>query len=570
MSTADGNADVLVVGAGPVGLTLGCELLRQGVSCRVIDVLEAPVIYSKAAVVHARTMEVFESLGIASAAIERAKIIYGVSVYAEGKRVVHAVMDEMDSPFPHVYGLSQHDTEELLRARFAGLGGTLERQVRLENFTQDDQGVAATLVHKDGARQSMRARFLVGCDGAHSAVRHVLELPFEGAAYEENVVQTDAVVKWPQQTADDEIIIFLAPDGPVACFPFFRDGRYRVLKLYVGEAPTGEPTLQTFQQMMEAQMPGVQVTDPAWITSFHLHHRLAQRYRVGRVFLAGDAAHIHSPAGGQGMNTGIQDAHNLGWKLALVARGIARPELLDTYEAERRPVAKELLQGTDLATRAMEQVVKLRSPLALGLRNGLMSLVSRLDFVRANLTSSLSMLNRNYRHSPSVAQHRIPLWRASMTASADSELPSLAAWTAFGSAPEPGDRAPDVSFAADTQGRTRLFQLLSPTQYLLLLFDGEASTESGYRNLAEIVRRVRQRCGDAVSSYVVVPMAQALESAHLADPVVADPEKALHARYGAKAECLYLIRPDGYIAYRSQPADGDRLLAYLDTVFASR
>jgi peroxiredoxin len=180
------------------------------------------------------------------------------------------------------------------------------------------------------------------------------------------------------------------------------------------------------------------------------------------------------------------------------------------------------------------------------------------------------MLNRNYRHSPSVAQHRIPLWRASMTASADSELPSLAAWTAFGSAPEPGDRAPDVSFAADSQGRTRLFQLLSPAQYLLLLFDGEASTEGGYRNLAEIVRRVRQRCGDAVSSYVVVPMAQALESAHLEGPVVADPDKALHARYGAKAECLYLIRPDGYIAYRSQPADGDRLLAYLDTLFASR
>jgi 2-polyprenyl-6-methoxyphenol hydroxylase-like FAD-dependent oxidoreductase len=120
MSIADGNADVLVVGAGPVGLTLGCELLRQGVSCRVIDVLEAPVIYSKAAVVHARTMEVFESLGIASAAIERAKIIYGVSVYSEAKRVVHAVLDEMDSPFPHVYGLSQHDTEELLGARACG------------------------------------------------------------------------------------------------------------------------------------------------------------------------------------------------------------------------------------------------------------------------------------------------------------------------------------------------------------------------------------------------------------------------------------------------------------------
>ena len=570
MSTGAGSVDVLVVGAGPVGLALACDLLRQGVSCRVIDVLDAPVIYSKAAVVHARTMEIFESLGVTDAAIERAKIIHGLSVYAQGKRVVHTIVDQMDSPFPHVYGLSQHDTEEILGARFTAAGGTLERQVRLETLTQDEQGVSATLLHTQGARENLRARFLVGCDGAHSTVRHAIELPFEGAPYEENVVQTDAVVKWPRQMEDDEIVVFLAPDGPIACFPFFKDGRYRVLKLYVGEAPTSEPTLQTFQQMMETQLPGVQVTDPAWITSFRLHHRLVQHYRVGRVFLAGDAAHIHSPAGGQGMNTGIQDAHNLGWKLALVARGIARPELLDSYEAERRPVAQELLQGTDLATRAMEQVVKFRSPLAVGLRNGFMSLVSKLDFVRANLTSSLSMLNRNYRHSPIVAQHRIPLWRASMKANTDSELPSLVAWTAFGSAPEPGDRAPDASFSADTQGATRLFQLMNPTRFMLLLFDGEASTEEGYRNLADISRRVRQRCGDAVSPYVIVPRAQAPESAHLEGPVVVDADKVLHTRYGAQAECLYLIRPDGYIAYRSQPADGDKLLSYLDTLFASR
>ncbi len=225
MSTGAGNVDVLVVGAGPVGLALACDLLRQGVSCRVIDVLDAPVIYSKAAVVHARTMEIFESLGVTDAAIERAKIIHGLSVYAQGKRVVHTIVDQMDSPFPHVYGLSQHDTEEILGARFAATGGTLERQVRLETLTQDEQGVSATLLHTQGARENLRARFLVGCDGAHSTVRHAIQLPFEGAPYEENVVQTDAVVKWPRQMEDDEIVVFLAPDGPIACFPFFKDGR---------------------------------------------------------------------------------------------------------------------------------------------------------------------------------------------------------------------------------------------------------------------------------------------------------------------------------------------------------
>jgi 2-polyprenyl-6-methoxyphenol hydroxylase-like FAD-dependent oxidoreductase len=560
------NLDVLVVGAGPVGLALGCALLRQGVSCRVIDSLAEPVIYSKAAVVHARTMEIFEKLGVAASAREHAKIIHGVSAYAEGKRVAQILFDEVDSPFPYAYGISQHDTEAILGQRLAALGGTLTRSLQLQSFIQDADGVLATLVSADGTQQHVRSRWLVGCDGAHSTVRHVLDLAFPGAPYEEKIVQTDAVVEWPRQVDDDEILAFLQPDGPVACFPFFKDGRYRVLKMYTGEAPDSEPTLATFQQLMEAELPGIKLRDPAWIIGFRIHHRLVERYRVGRVFLAGDAAHIHSPAGGQGMNTGIQDAHNLAWKLALVTRGIARPELLDSYESERRPMAQDLLRGTDRATRTMAEVVRFRNPLAVGLRNGFLALASRLDFVRSNLTRSLSMVDLNYRHSSIVAQHREPLWRANLLANSDSELPSVLAYSAFGAGPEPGDRAPDVVFSEDASDPARLFRFLSPTQHTLLLFDGEAATEAGYRNLRDIAGRVQKRCGDAVISYLVVPKAQAPESAGWDGPVLPDPQKALHTRYGARAECLYLIRPDGYIGYRCQPADGDKLLAYLGTL----
>lgn len=561
--------DVLIVGAGPVGLALGCELLRQGVSCRVIDLLDAPVVYSKAAVVHARTMEILETLGVAEAMIERSKLIHGLSVYADGKRVVHSVLDQIDSPFPHIYGVSQHDTEAVLSQKLAAGGVTIERSLRLASFTQDEDGVSASLLRADGSVHSVRTRWLIGCDGAHSTVRHGLNLEFAGAAYEERIVQTDAMVKWPRHLEDDEILVFLAPDGPIACFPFFRDGRYRILKFYTEAAPDSEPTLLTFQQMLAAQLPGTEVTDPAWIIGFRIHHRLAERYRMGRVFLAGDAAHIHSPAGGQGMNTGIQDAHNLAWKLALCARGVARPQLLDSYEAERRPQAQELLRGTDLATRAAGQVVKFRNPVAVNLRNGFMSLVSRLDFFRANLSRSMSMLDRNYRQSPIVAQHRQPLWRAHALSSPHSELPSLAAWTAFGTGPEPGDRAPDVTFAESQEGPNRLFSLLRSTRHTLLLFDGEASTEDGYRRLHELGRRVRARCGDAVHSYLIIPLASLPPAAAGDVPVVIDAAKALHTRYGARAECLYLVRPDGYVAYRSQPADGDQLLSYLDTIFTA-
>lgn len=565
------EVDVLIVGAGPVGLTLGCELIRRGLSCRLIDALPQPVVYSKAAVVHARTMEVLDTLGVADALIRRSKLIHGMSSFSQGKRVTHILFDEIESPFPHVYGISQHDTEAVLSQRFQQLGGTIERALRLDSLVQDDEGVTAVLLGADGQPEQVRTRWLCGCDGAHSTVRHQLKLAFEGAPYEERIVQTDARVEWPQRIEDDEILLFLAPDGPVACFPFFQDGRYRVLKVYTGEAPRTEPTLETFQRMLDEVIPGARIFDPSWIIGFSIHHRLAEHYRVGRVFLTGDAAHIHSPAGGQGMNTGIQDAHNLAWKLAAVHRGVAYASLLDSYEAERRPIAAELLRGTDLATRAVVQAVKLRSPLALGLRNALMEMISRLDFVRENATKTLSMLERHYRGSAIVAEHHQPLWRAQVISNSDSERPSLLAWSAFLAGPHPGDRAPDVVIKSeDGSHPLHLHKLLSTTQHTLLLFDGEASTAAGYQNLADIARRVRERCGDNVVSHLIVPAEQAPASIIWEGSIVTDAEKKLHARYGARAECLYLIRPDGHIAYRSQPAEWEPLLAYLHTVFTPR
>ncbi len=565
------NLDVLIVGAGPVGLSLGCELLRHGLTCRVIDMLDAPVIYSKAAVVHARTMEIFAKLDIAEAIRKRATLIHGISAYAEGQRVSHVVLDEIESPFPHIYGVSQHDTEAILTQRLIELGGTVERSLRLASFTQDAAGVCATLVHKDGQTQTVQAAWLVGCDGAHSTVRHALNLAFEGAPYEEKLIQTDVRVDWPRHVEKDEILIFLAPDGPIACFPFFQDGRYRVIKIYTDKAPEGEPSLSTFQQALEAQLPEVRLSDPAWIIGFRIHHRLAEHFGIGRVFLAGDAVHVHSPTGGQGMNTGIQDAHNLAWKLALVARGRALPSLLDSYEAERRPIAKELLRGTDLATRAVEQVVKLRHPLALSLRNGFMSLMSRLDFVRSNVTRSISMLARNYRQSPIVAEHRQPLWKSHVRDNFDSELPSLAAWSAFGNGPEPGDRAPNISLHDGSgKGPADLYAVLVAQQHTLLLFDGEASTAEGYANLAQIAERVQKHFGDLIASYLVVPHKELPASAAWQGNVLIDGEKALHERYGARSECLYLIRPDGHIAYRSQPAAADKLFEYLSTLYVAQ
>jgi 2-polyprenyl-6-methoxyphenol hydroxylase-like FAD-dependent oxidoreductase len=559
------NSQVLVVGAGPTGLSLAAELHRHGISCRIVEQLQEPVVWSKAAVVHARTMEIFENMGCASAMLARSKPLHGVNMYVGARRVMHATFERIDSPYPHVYGISQHDTEAVLAEHLRGLDVRLERGVRLASFTQDGDGVTAELETPSG-KETARASWLVGCDGSHSRVREVTGIPFEGTSYEERLIQADVHVEWPLQLDDDEIVVFLHADGPLACFPLFKDGRYRLIAVLPPRVER-EPTLENFQRIMDERgVAGAKVRDPAWMVAFRIHCRMVPRYRQGRVLLAGDAAHIHSPAGGQGMNTGIQDAYNLAWKLALAVRGEARPDLLDSYDAERRPIARATLDATDIATRRGASFVRLRHPIAAELRNQVLGFVAGLDTFRERLAQNIAMLGLHYRESPVVAQDQPSVFSSSMIGLGESEAPNLLDWTNFGSAPAPGDRVGDLALAGAIDGRARLFELLRGTRHTLLLFDGAAATPEGYENLERIGRSVRERWGKLIDVHVVIPGGRKPRGFGWDGSIVNDVDGALHKHFGARSECLYLIRPDGYVAYRCQPAMSDKLEAYVGRV----
>ncbi len=554
--------DALVVGAGPVGLVMAAELRRHGLSCRIIDRGDGPSIWSKAQIIHARTLECLQDMGVSDQFVSRGQPVTGARIMTpELQNIARISLAGIDSPFPYLLSLSQRETEIILAQHLERVYETrIERNVTLDGFSQDADGVVANLVHVDGSAEEVRVPWLLGCDGAHSNVRKTLGLPFEGSTYEYRIMQADVRVDLPMALHDDEIAVFLGPRGMIGFFPLPGEHRFRMIS-FLDQGDERQAELESFRALLAERGPaGAEVSEPAWMIDFRIHCRLVPRYRVGRVFLSGDAAHIHSPAGGQGMNMGIQDAYNLAWKLALVHRGKAKDLLLDSYEAERRPIAEATLRATDTGTKGFAAAMSLKSPMAMNIRNHAMSFVTSLELVKERAGRAMSQIEVGYPKSPVVAQDQVSLWSVGMGGSA--EHPGLSDWYHFGDGPAPGNRVPDVPI-----GDTTVFELLRGTEHTLFCFDGAATTDQGYHRLSQLIANAKSRLGDGLKAFVIVPFAKRPEGLSENVPVLFDGEGELHRRFGARSECLYLVRPDGYVAYRSQPADEHRFSAYLDRLF---
>jgi 2-polyprenyl-6-methoxyphenol hydroxylase-like FAD-dependent oxidoreductase len=500
MTTTLRNDPVLVVGAGPTGLTLAAQLLARGIPTRIIDRNTDPSPFSRALGVHARMLELLDTMGLADAFVDAGHPVRYLRMLTGRRSLLVLDHAHNGSRFGFSLHLPQRTTEALLHDRVRELGGTVERGLELVGLSARPDGVDVTLRDAAGREQECGAGHVVGCDGAHSRVRSQLRLPFPGQPYPQDWLLADVTLDGAGP--ETEARLFFRADGlPLTCLPV-GGGRWRVVMANAGDRGGRHPSLDEIRDLVAQRAPWpIDIRTADWLSCFRCQLRRSPSYRRGRVLLAGDAAHVHSPAGGRGMNTGIMDAANLAWKLALVVEGRAPDALLDTYGQERAPEASQALRWSD----GMVRLMTLRRPVHRALRDSLLPAAGHLPAVQRRVARAFSQTSAAYRTGALVAPE------------------------GSGRGPRPGDRVADVE-VTDGGRRTRLHEVLRGGRHVLLLApgDGGVPTPAAPAGLDGLVDVVEGRLGAADGP-------------------------------GAFA----LVRPDGFLAARGARADTGRLVGYL-------
>ena len=500
------DCQVLVVGAGPTGLVLAADLLARGISVRIIDKGDGVALQSRAIGIHARTLEALHMMGLAERFIEHGQMVRQFNFYSEGRRLIGLEFARCGSRFGYLLDLPQDQTERLLRARIAELGGVVENGTELVSLTADSRGVTAVVRSDRGPVQPIIAGYVVGCDGAHSRVRRELDLTFHGQPYPQDWLLADVLMDWDLR--EDAVHAFFRRDGlPVIFFPM-RDHRWRLTLPFTGDRNRQTPTLAEIQELADQRAPRpVTVSEPTWLANFGCHRRSASAYRRGRVLLAGDAVHIHSPAGGQGLNTGIMDAHNLGWKLALVASGRAPDALLDSYGSERRPVAEDVLK----LTHALVHYGTISHPVKRRVRDVVVPVLGRTRAIQRRGALRISQIYVSYPPGPLARRDRDR------------------------GGPRAGQRMPDIGVCAGGADTT-LYRVLRGGLHVLVVPAAHAAGTLGDAGLR---------------------------------PYRPDLNIVTPAPGGNGTGPVVLVRPDGHVAARGRPGRLEAVTGYLHDLLAA-
>jgi 2-polyprenyl-6-methoxyphenol hydroxylase-like FAD-dependent oxidoreductase len=534
------DKQVIIVGAGPTGLVLAAELARRGVMPRIVDAGAEDVRESRAVAVVARSLELLDDLGIAAAAVEQGIPLRALNFYQGAKLVAELDTTAVDSPFPMDLCIAQWQTTELLRERVREMGVDIEWNTRLASYDADGTDVSVGIVHEDGRSERCGTSWLVGCDGSHSTVREAAGIGWDTSDLRRGFILGDVTARW--DLTRDRFHVWFARGGLVAVFPM-PGGYWRILASTPDDQPPRPPGLHHFAASVAERTPlDPQLGDLRWSSAFVAREGLADRFREGRVLLAGDAAHSHSPIGGQGMNTGMQDAYNLGWKLALVASERADGSLLDSYAAERRPVAKAVVDATSTATR----VATGSTLVARRARRHALRLLSRLNTVQQRFSNAIGEHLVNYRDSALVSEH----W---------SYLRPKAWSNGTDTGPEAGELVRDA-YLESRSGPVALRHLLRTLGHHLVLFAADESDPGALAAWKVEAERIMAGHGQVLI----------ITRGHLpttpTDGVFADVRSEAHNRYGVRRPSLYLIRPDKYVGHRNDDIDFPQVRHYFRTL----
>ena len=500
------DTDVLIIGAGPTGLVLALWLTRLSVRVRIVDKTAEPGTTSRALAVQARTLEFYNQIGIADAVVERGRKTIAANLWVAGKRAAHVVLGEMGvglSPFPYALIFPQDEHERLLVERLGECGVQVERQTELLKFEDTAGGVIAYLQRSNGEQEICEAAYIAGCDGAHSTVRQALQIGFAGGIYAHLFYVAD--VQASGATMNGELHIALDRTDFLVVFPLKGEGQARLVGTLRQEAEHQQQDLSwndVSRRVLE--WISIDVERVNWFSTYRVHHRVAAHFREGRAFLLGDAAHIHSPVGGQGMNTGIGDAVNLAWKLAAVVHGRADASLLDSYEPERIAFARRLVATTDRAFTAVTSSGAMARLIRLHIVPLLLAPLYALKTARRLMFLTVSQTGVNYRGSRLSEGH---------------------AGTVHG-----GDRLPWVK--SEAKGLDN-FRALTSLDWQVHVY-GDAAAE------------IETVCKDHQLPLHIFPWG---------------PEVS---RTGLRRNAVYLVRPDGYVALADSEGRATAISSYLD------